>query len=359
MRKELQSIIIIAIIVTVSTCSAFDISSQNLQPGDKITLTGKAAPGEQVNLRSSFAMDLPVKNGKYEYETNVEIPQKPNNLAVTARNIKDLNLGVKMVIWVTKSFPASGGVASISHSDVPPGRYDLKMFGSAVDKASKVTVEVDAETAVKADPAGRYSLVIDTSGIPNGDYRISGAGDSKVVHIGGHAEDSSSGSSSSSGSAGSWTPPAKESSPDSPGIEITQDVIQWYAGLHGLDPKNSGQYAEAERQLKNMLSGGYWKVIAQGEPLTEKAGNCEDKYCLVRGIGACTTCRDEEMLLKPNKKPERTDAGVTPETASAASKNAAESENPSPGQGQPSSSPGEPKGLLDSIIDGFKSVIGG
>lgn len=354
MRKELQAIIIIAITVTVSTCSAFDISSQNPQPGDKITLTGKAAPGEQVNLRSSFAMDLPVTNGKYEYETNVEIPQKPNNLAVTARNIKDLNLGVKMVIWITKSFPASGGVASISHSDVPPGRYDLKMFGSAVDAASKVTVEVDAETAVKADSAGRYSLVMDTSGIPNGDYRISGAGDSKVVHIGGHAEDSSS--DSSPGSADSPTPPAKESSPGSLGREITRDVVQWYAGLHGLDPKNSGQYAEAERQLKNMLSGGYWKVIVRGEPLTEKAGNCEDEYCLVRGIGACTACRDEEMLQKPNK-PERTDVDATKETTAAASTNAAASENPS--QSQPSSSPEEKKGLLDSIIDGFKSIIGG
>ncbi len=356
--------IILFILISTSTCLAFDLSPLNLQPGDKITLTGTAAPGELVNIRSSFAMDLPISEGQYEYETSVEIPQKPNRFAVTARNVKDLNVGVKMVIWITKRFESSGGAASISQSDVPPGRYDLKMFGTATDGASKVPVEVNAETSVKADSAGKYSLIIDTSGIPNGDYKIMGAGDSKIVRIGGSSgalgsegsgsEGSSSGvgheSYDDSGSAP--MPPAKE---NSQGKEITPDILAWYAIQNHLDPNDSRQYSDAQRQLKNMLSGGYWKVIARGEPLTEKAGNCEDKYCLVRGIGACTTCRAEEMLTQFNKQAVEASGA---EKNATASKNMDASENKSLPSGQASSTE-ETKGFLDSIIDEIKRIIGG
>jgi hypothetical protein len=103
---------------------------------------------------------------------------------VTAKNVKDLNAGVKMVIWITKRFEASGGIATVSQSDVPPGRYNLKMFGEASPGATVVPIKVEAETAVKADSEGRYSLAIDTSGIPAGDYNIEGDGDSKTIRIG-------------------------------------------------------------------------------------------------------------------------------------------------------------------------------
>lgn len=293
MKSELLFFLILAFLL--SACSAFDLSPSNPKVGDKITITGIAAPGEQLNFRSSFSMDLPVSNGQYEYETKVVIPQTPNKLAVTARNVKDMNLGVKMVIWITKRFEARSAVASISQSDVPPGRYDLKMFGTAADGAPKVDIEVNAETAVLADSSGKYSLVIDTSGMPGGDYRIEGGGDSKVAHIGGTSSASSPGErskshDSSGGTASSYV------DVNAPGKEITPDIITWYAGGHRLNPKNTTQYAEAERQLRAMTSKGYWKVIGRGEPFTEKAGSCEDEYCLVRAKDACTTCRDKEIV---------------------------------------------------------------
>jgi hypothetical protein len=90
----------------------------NPGPGEEIAISGIADPNEEVRLHSSFQMDLPVLGGRYEYETSVEIPQKPNRFTVTARNVKDLSAGVKMVIWITKRFEASGGVATVSQSDV-------------------------------------------------------------------------------------------------------------------------------------------------------------------------------------------------------------------------------------------------
>lgn len=275
----------------------------NPGPGEEIAISGIADPNEEVRLHSSFQMDLPVTGGKYEYETSVEIPQKPNRFTVTARNVKDLSAGVKMVIWITKRFEASGGVATVSQSDVPPGRYALKMFGEASPGATVVPVKVEAETAVLADSKGKYSLAIDTSGIPAGDYRIEGDGDSKTIRIGSPAAaaTSANGGNEDEDSGKASASHATTKSPASV-TAITSKVIRWYADKLGMDPDDPDQYAQAEKSLKNRVKGDYWRVIALGQPLTEEAGNCEDEYCLVRGIDACTTCRDKELSMDPEQE---------------------------------------------------------
>lgn len=173
----------VLVLVLISLASAFEVSPANPKAGDEIIISGMAAPNEDVSLRSSFQMDLPVTAGKYEYETSVGIPQQPNRFTVTAQDIKDLNLGVKLFIWITKRFEASGGVATVSQGNLPPGSYNLKMFGEALPGISAVPVEVIAETAVKADSSGKYKLAIDTSGIPAGDYNIEVNGDSKTIRM--------------------------------------------------------------------------------------------------------------------------------------------------------------------------------
>jgi hypothetical protein len=310
--------ILFLVLALVSLACAFEVSPANPSPGEEIVIEGTAAPNEEVRLRSSFQMDLPVAEGKYEYETRVEIPRKPNRFTVTARNVKDLNAGVKMVIWITERFEASGGVATVSQSDVPPRMYSLKMFGEALPGASVVSVKVEAETAVRADSKGRYSLAIDTSGIPAGDYRIEGDGDSKIVRIGSPAAVSNG---KAGESAGSNRNRISASYPiDMPSAaEITPEVVRWYAGEIRLDPEDPAQYSEAERNLRNRVKGDYWRVIARGEPMTEVAGNCKDKYCLVRGIDACTECREKDELMiteqedLPVKVPEKENSTVIAE----------------------------------------------
>ena len=172
-----------------STACAFDVSSSNPSPGEKVTLTGTANPGQKVDFQTSFQMDLPVNSGNYEYVANgVDIPQKPNRFEVDATGVKDLNLGIKIGIWISKGFTATNGKASISHSDIPPGRYDLKVFGEALSGANSVNLKVVAGTAVNADSAGKYSLDIDTSGIPSGAYKIQGAGETRTIQVGGVQE---------------------------------------------------------------------------------------------------------------------------------------------------------------------------
>ncbi len=177
----MRILLLFSIFILILPCSSFDLSPPNPNPGDKITLTGKASPGEQLTFRTSFSMNLPVNAGQYYYETSVEVPPKPNRLVVNASNVRDINLGIKFSLWITKRIEATRGMASISQSDIPPGKYALKLFGQS--QAASVPVDLTAETQVKADDQGDYSISIDTSGIPAGSYRIEGAGDSKIINL--------------------------------------------------------------------------------------------------------------------------------------------------------------------------------
>ncbi len=279
----------VLVFIFMSPGLSFELSPADIQPGQEMVLTGIAKPGSQLSFQSSFTMNLPVTAGKYEYEATVEIPQKPNRFTVAARNVQDFNAGVKFGIWITKSFKASGGTARISQGDVPPGRYNLKIFGAALPGATEIPVTVEAETQVKADSSGKYNLAIDTSGIPAGEYRIAGAGDAKVIRLG-------SASKEPDGRKANGETPSVKQTPKP--VEIDQKTVQWYARQMGLKYENSSQYDTAEKLMKERLKGGYWKLVARGEALTEEAGDCQQEYCLVRGVDACTVCRDKDLVLK-------------------------------------------------------------
>jgi len=302
----------IVLILFASHGLAFDITPTNPMPGQEITISGAAKPGEALTFESSFVMNLPISGGQYEYETTIQVPQKPNRFTVSAKNVQDLNAGVKVIIWITKSFQASGGAVRLSQADVPPGRYNLKMFGNALPESTVVPVDIKAETQVVADSSGQYELVIDTTGIPAGLYQIRGASETKTICLGGSCTDARSASQSSL--VGSDTESSEIDASDAFGesnadgrtakkrtskpVGVNPETIKWYAAQVGLSAKNSSQYDEAEELLRKRLAGGYWKIIGRGEPLTEEAGDCLQEYCLVRGTDACTVCRDKDIILK-------------------------------------------------------------
>jgi hypothetical protein len=102
--------IVLGTLYAIAPANAIDATVS----GSTVSVTGSASPGEQVSMRSIFTMNLPVSVGQYEYETSIQVPLEPNRFQVTARNVKDFNAGVKMGIWITKSFQANSGTASIS-----------------------------------------------------------------------------------------------------------------------------------------------------------------------------------------------------------------------------------------------------
>ena len=343
MGCEAMKWIFILTSIFISVGFAFELSPANPAPGQEVTLNGMAKPGEDLTFQSSFTMNLPVAGGEYGYETTIQVPQKPNRFTVSANNVQDFNAGVKFGIWITKSFQASGGTARISQADVPPGRYNLKMFGKALPGSTVVPVNIEARTQVKADSAGKYKLAIDTSGIPAGDYRIQGAGDAKTIRLGGGSLSFSPPINSKEGNKNEAPSEKQVHKP----VEINQETVSWYAGQMGLEIKNASQYDEAEKLLKKRLSGGYWKIIAKGEPLTEEAGDCLQKYCLVRGADACDVCREKDIILRggqPSQQSSKSDTGLP-----------AVSGNQSSSQ---SGKPEQDKGLLSTVADWIGGLLG-
>jgi hypothetical protein len=325
--KWILAQIMIFVYVVISVGQAFEISPANPATGQEMTLSGTAKPGEDLSFQSSFTMNLPVTGGEYGYETTIQVPQKPNQFTVSANNVQDFNAGVKLGIWITKSFQASGGTARISQANVPPGKYNLKMFGKALPGSTVVPVNIEARMQVRADSTGTYKMVIDTSGIPGGDYRIQGAGDAKTVRLGGSSE---SVSPFVEGNGGIGTEDASERQVQK-SAKINQEIVSWYAGQIGFEIKNASQFDEAERLLEKRLSGGYWKIIGRGESLTEEAGDCMQKYCLVRGNDACDACREKDIISKgyrPSRQLNKSDTSLP-----GVSGNRSSSQSGEPGQG--------------------------
>jgi hypothetical protein len=360
--KRAFILVTIFVFIFVSPGLSFELTPANIKPGEEMVLTGIAKPGSQLSFQSSFTMNLPVTAGKYEYEATVEIPQKPNRFTVAARNVEDFNAGVKFGIWITKSFKASGGTARISQGDVPPGRYNLKIFGTALPGSTEIPVTVEAETQVQADSAGKYNLAIDTSGIPAGEYRIAGAGETKVVRLG----DGSSSSVSTSGEvagesigAGSKESNSGKANGEKSSIETTakpvttkpvtinQETVSWYARQIGLEYENSSQYNTAKKLLEERLQGGYWKIIGRGEPLTEEAGNCQQEYCLVRGVDACTACRDRDMVLRGSTSSNNSSANATVLPAI-----------PSKQSPPPAKEPAQQRSFVSMFLDWIRQMLG-
>jgi len=177
------AISVMLILMGVPPGLSFELSADSITAGENVRITGMSEPNSENNFLTSFTMKLPVVSGRYSYETEIKVPHKPNRIAVTARDVQDLSAGVKMGIWITKDFNAQGGEVHLSAQDVPPGRYKLKVSGRAMPDRNEVPITVEAETGVKADSKGRYKLVIDTTGMPEGKYLIEGDGDVKSVSI--------------------------------------------------------------------------------------------------------------------------------------------------------------------------------
>jgi flagellar motility protein MotE (MotC chaperone) len=150
------------------------ITPENPIQGDVVSITVKASPFEEVQVTVLFSKTLEASGGEYTWRLNgVRIPSTPNTFEVRAENVRNLHVAVKvLLIWVTKSVDAKGGVASMSQSDVPVGTYDVVIYGETLDKTSKVTITVTASAAITMNRNGLYTYSLDTSSIPVGTFTV-------------------------------------------------------------------------------------------------------------------------------------------------------------------------------------------
>ncbi|MGB9940839.1 hypothetical protein [Methanosarcina sp.] len=180
-RKQLAfmvaSLSVLVLMVTspaAASVNTWDFSPQKPVCGDTISIKGSASPEDKVDVFVTFEKTVPVSAGKFEYTLeDVKIPGGLNNFfTVEARGAKDLNVRVKMLIWVTKSSEASGNIATVSQSSVPPGTYVIKVDGNANEGTAYVDLKITAFQGIEVDSNGDFSYSYNTKAVPSGDFEI-------------------------------------------------------------------------------------------------------------------------------------------------------------------------------------------
>ncbi|AKB76287.1 hypothetical protein MSLAZ_3026 [Methanosarcina lacustris Z-7289] len=181
------SVLILALLTispAAAVVSSWDLSPENPVLGDTLRIKGSASPEEEIEVQVTFEKAAPVSGGEYEYILEgVKIPEGfKNRFMVRASGASDLNVRVKMLIWVTKSSEASGNTATVTQSCVPPGTYQIKMDGNARG-ASTVNLKITAVQQIKANSNGDFSYSYNTKAVPPGDFDISVGGVEKKITI--------------------------------------------------------------------------------------------------------------------------------------------------------------------------------
>lgn len=193
-RKEYAFIItslsiLILALLTISPAAAavnsWEISPDKSVLGDTLRIKGSASPDEEVEVQVTFEKAVEVFGGEYEYTLEgVKIPEGFNNrFTVEASEARNLNVRVKMLIWITKSSEASGNTATVTQSSVPPGTYQIKMDGNAKGGTSTVNLKITAVQRVKADSDGDFSYSYNTKAVPPGDFEVSVGGIKKKITL--------------------------------------------------------------------------------------------------------------------------------------------------------------------------------
>ena len=190
--------LILVATVTV-TVPESDVTPEVVLQGEEVSITGKVSPGEDVWIRSSFEIELPVSDGRYLREfKGIYIPEGDKNFSVTAEDIKNIRLSIYPVFWRTVEYPLGGplnatnGTATISISfpvtwrdimiDIY-GEKDIKVYGDAAEDATAVNLRTEMAIKVRADPDGNFSLNVSTKGVPVGEFLINADGIEKRVRI--------------------------------------------------------------------------------------------------------------------------------------------------------------------------------
>lgn len=261
--KELVFIIISLSILTllsispaVASISDWEFSPEEPVSGDILNIEGNASAREEVDIFVSFEKTAPVSEGEFEYILeDVKIPAGLNNaFTVEANGADQLNVRVKIGVWVTKSSQASGDTATVSQSSVPTGTYRIKIDGNAKEGVSKVKLKITAFQGIEADSNGKFGYSYNTKAIPSGDFEIKVGGITKKVTI---KEDKSSDSSDSSStdSISSGTDSRKSTSTDSTPIGSTStNSSTSYTSTNSTAEENESTVKQENSSEKDYVS---------------------------------------------------------------------------------------------------------
>lgn len=296
---SLLILVLLSISPVAASVSSWDFSPHNPVSGDTINLKGSASPGDKVDIYVNFEKTVPVSEGKYEYVLeNVKIPEGLSNLfKVEATGAKNLNVRVKMLLWLTKSSDASGNTATVSQPNVPPGTYTIRIDGDAGEGVSEVNLKITAFQKIEADSDGNFSYSYNTQSIPPGNFEIEVGGIAKEINIqSGGSSDSNSGSGSNSGST--------DTSSGKTDVTNTQSSkpsdLTSSSSTAGSTPANTGSSLQpgASKDTGETVSGAsnpnknleekdtQKQPSGEGEKTSSSSNSSVDVFYLLVGVGA-------------------------------------------------------------------------
>jgi len=156
----------------------------NPRIGDTLTITGNTIPAAKIKVKVSFEKEVPVIDGKYEYNMEkVEIPDGPNGFIIKARKAKDLSFTVKMFVDFTRTFEANSDEAVFSEENVPSGNYDISIHGNAKEGEKEITIYLEAVEIIDSDKEGKFTYNYNTSALPAGEFTVLVGDSSKTISL--------------------------------------------------------------------------------------------------------------------------------------------------------------------------------
>ena len=191
---------IASVTIAGASVTELNVNPSVVVPGETLSISGKATPNEQVTLKSTFAMSLPVSEGKYSKEfKGIHFPDGEKTFSVRAKNIKEIRTSLGPIpLLGAVEYPTDGprkatnGVATLSISlpvsvfGLPinvDGEKDVKVYGAALDDATSVILTTNMAIKVTADKNGDFKLDINTKGVPLGEFSIAAGGKDETVQI--------------------------------------------------------------------------------------------------------------------------------------------------------------------------------
>lgn len=162
----------------------WNIYPSTLRSGDVLDIEGKTKPDENIGMKVSFTIYLPVIDNEYSYVfENIRIPDGSNSFMVRTQKVKDLNFIVRMFIDFKRSFEADNGVAEFFEKNVPAGNYEILIHGTANDGENEVRADFIATQIIKADEEGNFYLKYDTSMLSEGEFTVKIGDNEKTINL--------------------------------------------------------------------------------------------------------------------------------------------------------------------------------
>ncbi len=280
------SLLLLALLLifpVAASVSDWEYSPQEPFSGDILSIKGTASPDEKIDAFVTFEKTVPVSGGEFEYILeDVKIPDGFNNVfKVEANGAENLNVRVKMVVWVTKSSEASGNTAIVSQSSVPPGTYRIKIDGDAREGVSNVNLKITAFQEIEADSDGEFSYSYSTKAIPSGDFELKVGGMTKIVTIKSEETSGSISDSSSNDPFSTDTSSKDTSSKDTSVADPLSPVKQTTSET--VNEKGVSESSNSDEKL--VREDNQTKLSGKTAPVSESHKTFIEKFYLLAGMG--------------------------------------------------------------------------